>query len=470
MAASLKVGDVLCGRYPILGILGEGGMGAVYQASDIRSPRVWAIKEMTEKFASEDERREAISGFEMEARLLSALEHPNLPRVTDFFSDRGHLYLVMDLVQGDTWEKIQSRGRQSADAILDIVWQITEVLRYLHNRPQPIIFRDLKPANVMITPEGVAKLIDFGIARVFQAGKATDTRALGTPGYAAPEQYGTGQSDARTDIYALGVMMHQAFSGIDPSIEPFQFASLSNMIPGFPKSLEDIVTRAVALDRNKRFANVAEMQEALKALHTDPDAYDLLPTRLRTGILPKPETRSFPQPDHSAVNQPANRNASAPSAGLQRESPYRSGIPRPSVSGKPSDSLERPSAQAEYAANRPLAESVNAPKAASAKHPAAGSADFDAAKLRTSTWPWISMGILFAISLIPLFGLPASLFAWLVVLFARGQRISMAICAIGIGITSVISLFAGASIGHFLLESISYFLQQFVSLFSVIQW
>ncbi len=268
-------------------------MGAVYKASDLGSTRVWAIKEMSDSFATDDERAEAIRGFEQEARLLSELDHPNLPRITHFFSDHGHQYLVMDLVEGENWEKKLSRQRPSIAEVLDIVMQLVDVLEYLHNRPQPIIFRDLKPANVMITPAGVAKLIDFGIARVFQAGKATDTRALGTPGYAAPEQYGTGQSDARTDIYALGVMMHQAFTGVDPSLEPFKFAPIPTLVPLFPVDIDRIVAKATAVNRQDRYDSVASMRNDLIALREKSETYAVLPARLRTGILPPPVSTGF---------------------------------------------------------------------------------------------------------------------------------------------------------------------------------
>ena len=214
MTARLGVGQVLSGRYKVERILGEGGMGAVYLVSDSRlAKQYWAIKEMADDFSDPEERAEAQQAFKSEAELLSQLKHVNLPRITDSFIEAGRQYLVMDYVEGETLERVlQKQGRLSVGEALDVAVQIAEVLEYLHSRPQPVIFRDLKPANVILSPDGTARLIDFGIARFFKSGKTSDTRALGTPGYAAPEQYGRGQSDARTDIYALGATLHEALS------------------------------------------------------------------------------------------------------------------------------------------------------------------------------------------------------------------------------------------------------------------
>ena len=474
MAASLKVGDVLNGRYPILGILGEGGMGAVYKASDMNTTRIWAIKEMTEQFATEEERQEAIAGFGQEARLLSNLEHPNLPRINDFFTDNGHHYLVMDLVQGETWEKKLMRDKQSVADILDIVYQITDVLRYLHTQPQPIIFRDLKPANVMITPEGVAKLIDFGIARVFQAGKANDTRALGTPGYAAPEQYGSGQSDARTDIYALGVMMHQAFSGIDPSVDPFRFEPLTELLPDFPQSIEDIVTRATALKREERFSCVAEMQEALQALHSDPDVYDLLPLRLRTGILPRPEAKgdtsskfagsgriSAPLvdaiPDEpvatprsgtaslhaaSALNAPLSTSRSG-TASLHKSGAMNAPLSTPrsgtaSLAGKSAAGSGQTAAAKRFGQSGALHKSLQ--KNADILPEAA---EGDAQK--NGCWPWVAMGVLLCGATVPGLGWFLIFPALAVVYFAKGMRVQMLFCTAAIFIWGLMCTFIFSS-------------------------
>ena len=382
MSASLKVGDVLNGRYPIQSILGEGGMGAVYKASDLSSSRIWAIKEMNDTYATEEERQQAVADFAREAELLSDLDHPNLPSVTHAFEEKGRHYLVMDLVKGRTWEDIQEKGRQPLAEILDIVWQITEVLGYLHSRPRPIVFRDLKPANVMITPDGVVKLIDFGIARVFQVNKQNDTRAMGTPGYAAPEQYGKGQSDARTDIYALGVMMHQAITGVDPSLNPFKFAPVTSLASRTPESVAAIVAKAVETDREKRFANIEALRAALMALRDDPEAYDYLPSRLRTGVLPKPQSKALTK---ELPDQPKARPVAAGSAS-----------PQSSLGNWVGGCL-----------------------------------------------PWVFMVLLLGLSLVPWVGLVAAVLAWVVVVCARTNRWALALFAVAVGVASALSSLFG---------------------------
>lgn len=270
MAAGLKVGDILCNRYPIEGILGEGGMGAVYRASDLSSKRHWAVKEMTDNFDSQVDRAEAVRSFKAEADILCDLEHPNLPRITHCFSERGRQYIVMDLVTGDTVEKLlrnSPQGRLSLEEIADITRQLVDVLEYLHTHEPPIIFRDLKPANIMVMAKHVVKLIDFGIARFFTKGKRTDTVALGTPGYAAPEQYGSGQSDARTDIYALGATLHQCLTGVDPSAVPFKFDPPSVLVPDLPKELDEVILKCVNMDPAQRWASVEEFGQAFAQVY-----------------------------------------------------------------------------------------------------------------------------------------------------------------------------------------------------------
>jgi hypothetical protein len=293
----LSSGQVLAGRYRVERVLGEGGMGAVYLCHDLRLPRVWAVKEMIDNFTDPAERQEAVTAFEAEAHILSQLEHPNLPRITDFFSEGGRQYLVMDFVEGETLEHRLGRlGRLPVAEALDIALQVADVLDYLHNRPRPVIFRDLKPANVILTPTGVARLIDFGIARFFVSGKASDTRALGTPGYAAPEQYGRGQSDARTDIFALGATLHHALSGRDPQVDPFNFPPLRQLDPSLPEKLEAIVARAVALNPSERYPSAAAFRQALEELREDAELFPHLPERLRTGPLPAPPALRFDPP------------------------------------------------------------------------------------------------------------------------------------------------------------------------------
>src|SRR6266702_5114906 len=181
-------------RYVVLGAAGRGGFGAVYKAMDSQfGNRQVAIKEMSQSSLSQQELVEATESFKREALLLAGLTHPNLPRIYEQFTDRGHWYLVMDFIEGETLEEHLSKikgGHLPVEKVLEIGIQLCMVLEYLHMRQPPIIFRDLKPANVMLTVHGHIYLIDFGIARHFKPGQAKDTTALGSTGYAAPEQYG----------------------------------------------------------------------------------------------------------------------------------------------------------------------------------------------------------------------------------------------------------------------------------------
>ena len=217
-------------RYHILNQIGKGGFGAVYVAEDTQlGNRHLAIKEMSQNGLSSQEITEATENFKHEALLLAALKHPMLPSIYDHFSEAGSWYLVMDFIAGETLETYAQKRPESrlpVEETLQLGMQLCAVLDYLHNRRQPIIFRDLKPSNIMRTPEGTLYLIDFGIARHFKPGQARDTIAFGSPGYAAPEQYGKAQTTARSDIYSLGATLHSLLTGIDPSDRPFHFAPL----------------------------------------------------------------------------------------------------------------------------------------------------------------------------------------------------------------------------------------------------
>jgi serine/threonine-protein kinase len=258
---------VLQGRYIIEQKLGQGGMGAVYRARDLRLSTVaWAIKEMSQaQITGPLELQEARAAFRREAELLAGLSHPGLPKVVDHFEQDGKAYLVMEFVPGDSLLAVARREGLPLPLprVLDWARQICEVLDYLHNHPTPIIFRDLKPANVMLTPEGRIKLVDFGIARIFKPGKERDTRAFGTLGYSAPEQYGQSQTDPRADIYSLGVLLHQLLTGYDPTRTPFQLPPAAQINPAIPQHISDAIVRAVNPDPNARFPDVRAFYQAL---------------------------------------------------------------------------------------------------------------------------------------------------------------------------------------------------------------
>lgn len=260
----VTAGEVLQRRYHITRRLGAGGMGAVYLARDQRLRRDVAIKELQIDAQTPDERQEIVEAFEHEALLLASLVHPNLPRVTDHFEEMGHWYLVMDYIEGETLEEYAARrgGRLDLETALFLGITLCEVLLYLHSRTPPIIFRDLKPENVLFTPAGQLFLVDFGIARTFKPGQAKDTRAYGTIGYAPPEQFNRQQTDARSDLYALGALLHRLLTGRDPSAAPFQF----DVTDIWPQAVRTLLVQLLNRDPNQRPGSAHEVAIRLREL------------------------------------------------------------------------------------------------------------------------------------------------------------------------------------------------------------
>ncbi len=259
--------QVIAQRYVILQRVAQGGMSAVYKAQDKRlQGKVVAIKEMSETAISPSERKEVLESFAREAQLLAQLKHPNLARVTDQFQDGERHYMVLEFVQGQT---LEHRLEQQPDGFSEervLAWadQLCDLLAYLHNQSPPIIYRDIKPSNIMIVDDTeTVKLIDFGIARFFKPGKAKDTIQFGTEGYAPPEQYGKAQTDVRADVYALGATLHQLLTGYDPETKPFSFPPMRQLKSSVSKRVESAISKAVELNKDKRHQSMAEMWEAL---------------------------------------------------------------------------------------------------------------------------------------------------------------------------------------------------------------
>lgn len=270
---TLQAGTILQHRYLIEQILGMGGMSTVYLGRDLRFRdvvRACAIKEMHQTSSDSQTRLLKLSLFEREAALLATLSHPAIPKVYDFFEESGKAYLVIELIPGrDLASTLEHLGRPVDEASI-IHWavQICNVLAYLHqHEPEPVVFRDMKPSNIIVTPEERIVVVDFGIARLF---KESETRGtiIGTEGYAPPEQY-RGVVHPLGDIYSLGATLHHLLTGIDPRTEPpftFQERAIHTYNAAISPQLEGIVMRALQYDAGARFQSAQEMRAHLLAL------------------------------------------------------------------------------------------------------------------------------------------------------------------------------------------------------------
>ena len=256
-------------RYQIMRKLGAGGYGIVYQASDTEfGGRPVAIKEMSQAELDLSQVANATEAFKREAFMLAALTHPNLPSIYDYFTENGRWYLVMSYIEGETLDEYLARlpeGKLPVEKVLALGTQIAAVLSYLHTRNPAIIFRDLKPSNIMRTPEGQIYLIDFGIARHFKVGQTKDTIALGSPGYAAPEQYGRAQTTPQADIYSLGATLHHMLTGLDPSTHPFNHPPLH--IPRYPQ-LSILIACMLEIDPRRRPSSMGNIKRELQRIAT----------------------------------------------------------------------------------------------------------------------------------------------------------------------------------------------------------
>jgi len=262
LTGRLPPNSLLRERYLIIRKVGQGGMAAVYQVADTWHPGIfWAVKEMSDAALSVHDREFAVQSFMQEAKLLATLRHPNLPRVTDAFTEGGKHYLVMEYVPGQTLQDLLNQRNMPFAEVEVLPWaiQLCEVLAYLHSQEPKIIFRDIKPSNVMITPEGRVKLIDFGIARFFKPGKTTDTMALGTPGYASPEAV-TGQTDERSDIYSLCIMLHQLLTLFNPVQDMFNPPQVRRLNPAVSVRMEQALMCGIQNLREQRWQSIPDLQ------------------------------------------------------------------------------------------------------------------------------------------------------------------------------------------------------------------
>ncbi|MGN0621777.1 MAG: serine/threonine protein kinase [Porcipelethomonas sp.] len=260
----LEIGSIVDGKYKILNKIGQGGMSVVYLAMNERANKQWAIKEI---------RKDGTQNFEVvkqgliaETGILKKLHHPNLPSIIDVIEDGDTFLIVMDYIEGNTLEKyLKTYGAQKQEDVIEWAKQLCDVLGYLHSRVPPIIYRDMKPSNVMLRPDGRVALIDFGTAREFKNGNVADTTCLGTKGYAAPEQYGDrGQTDARTDIYCLGATLYHLVTGHNPANPPYEMRPIREWNPMLSSGLEALILKCTKADPDERYQNCAELMYALE--------------------------------------------------------------------------------------------------------------------------------------------------------------------------------------------------------------
>jgi serine/threonine protein kinase len=260
----LTSGTVLQNRYAIERLLGGGGMGMVYLAHDRRlANRPCAVKEMVDHFIDQQQRIEANEYFAREADTLAQLKHPAVPAITDRFDDQNRHYLVMEYVEGrNLEEEIAVRGGPLPEGlVIDIARQLCDVLAYLHGSVPPIIYRDMKPSNVMLTPKGRVVLIDFGIARLFKT--ARKGTMIGTLGFAPPEQY-QGAVDPRSDIYSLGATLHYVVTGRDPEkFPPFSFPPVRDLRPEISTNLAGAIDHALSYQADARPSSIQEFRDMM---------------------------------------------------------------------------------------------------------------------------------------------------------------------------------------------------------------
>lgn len=292
----LKRGDVLLDRYEIQEIVGMGGMGAVYRARDknFKAIRLVAVKEMMSLVTDAVIRQNIFQIFEREANILATLRHPTIPRIYDYFTIAERAYLVLEFIHGKNLEQLISEAETFFPEEQLLTWaiEICDVLDYLHShKPEPIIFRDIKPSNIMNTLQNHVALIDFGIAKVFESGQKNTM--VGTQGYSPPDQY-RGEATPKVDIYALGATLHHLLTLRDPQLEaPFSFneRSISEINPNVSKEFAAVVERALEYKPGDRYETAAEMREALinVARKTGTLLHISLPTSVATrGVGVKP--------------------------------------------------------------------------------------------------------------------------------------------------------------------------------------
>lgn len=272
---AIKIGTVIDGKYEILKQIGKGGMSTVYLAADNRLNKNWAVKEIARKGLGKNN-EEIVNEVPADAKMMKSLDHPAIPTIVDIIDRRDdeYIYVVMDYVEGESLDKVLAEyGAQPQDMVINWAKQICDAFSYLHSQKPPIIYRDMKPANVMLKPDGNIKIIDFGIAREYKEGNLADTTVLGTKGYASPEHYGGRQTDERSDIYTIGMTMHHLLTGVDPRPADYRYAPIRQWNPELSDGLERIIDKCVSPDPKDRYQSCDELLYALEHYREDEQAF-----------------------------------------------------------------------------------------------------------------------------------------------------------------------------------------------------
>lgn len=250
-----KIGSIIDGTYKVLEVIGRGGQSIVYLVRNARANQQWACKEIKK----ED------TALVTDDKILKDLRHPNLPRIIDVYQTESTYLIIMDYIEGDTLRKVlREKGAQDESDVVKWGIQLCDVLSYLHSQDPPIIYRDMKPANVMLKKDGDIVLIDFGTARRYKENVSEDTSALGTRGYAAPEQFGgRGQTDQRTDIYNLGATLYHLVTGHNPNKPPYEIKPIRQWDASLSSGLEKIILKCTQDDPDMRYQTCEELKEDL---------------------------------------------------------------------------------------------------------------------------------------------------------------------------------------------------------------
>lgn len=258
---------VVAGQYQVMRLLGEGASGRVWLVRDLKEKgHRWALKELTPG-GGEMSPKESRELVQREIQFLRSLHHPGLPRLIDVIEENGNEYVIMERIEGFTLEQVRTNqgGRLKPADVVAWMSQACAVLEYLHSRHPAVVYRDMKPSNLMLSSDGQVRLVDLGIARSYNPTRPGDTHLVGTPGYCPPEQY-QGRTSPATDVYATGATMFQLLSGEDPEQYKFRFPRVAALVPEVSDALDAVIDRCLQQKPADRYADAAELLRALKGI------------------------------------------------------------------------------------------------------------------------------------------------------------------------------------------------------------